>query len=337
MNPAQLAAAGRATHPVDGLLLGLIKDERDLPVVRLWAVMAFVLLPVAVALYVWTLPWWVHAAYVAAAIYLLPPYILALHVSTHRGVFKPRYRWLQTAAVWLLGPLAGQSPETYRVHHMGMHHVEGNLEDDLSSTMGYQRDRLDHFLHYFFRFFFFIPFELGRYQYQRGRIGLLKRMLVGELTYVAAVALLLWWAPAATLTVFVVPFITARFGMMCGNWAQHAFIDPQDPGNPYRNSITCIDCDYNRRCFNDGFHIGHHVKPNRHWSEMPADYVRERSVYRENQSVVFRGVDYFAVWVLLMTRRHRALAQRMVDWDEVSIEDRVSFLRSRLKPVPSDL
>ncbi len=64
----------------------------------------------------------------------------------------------------------------------------------------------------------------------------------------------------ATLTVFVAPVVIARVLMMCGNWAQHAFVDAADPGNPYRNSLTCIHARYNRRAFNDGYHIHHHVK-----------------------------------------------------------------------------
>ena len=47
----------------------------------------------------------------------------------------------------------------------------------------------------------------------------------------AALALLNW---RAALVVFVIPFVASRAAMMSGNWAQHAFIDPGDPGNSYR-------------------------------------------------------------------------------------------------------
>ena len=52
-------------------------------------------------------------------------------------VFKNRK--LNLYIPWLLGPFFGETPETYFVHHVGMHHVEENLEDDLSSTMPYKR------------------------------------------------------------------------------------------------------------------------------------------------------------------------------------------------------
>jgi len=78
----------------------------------------------------------------------------------------------------------------------------------------------------------------------------------------------------------------SRFGMMAGNFAQHAFVDAAQPENPYRNSLTCINSTYNRRCFNDGYHIGHHVKATRHWTEMPADFIANRERYAQEDAIV---------------------------------------------------
>ncbi len=78
----------------------------------------------------------------------------------------------------------------------------------------------------------------------------------------------------ATLVVFILPFVISRIIMMVGNWAQHAFIDAGDPSNHYKNSITCINTKYNHKCWNDGYHISHHVKPNMHWTEHPCSSAR---------------------------------------------------------------
>ncbi|NJK88807.1 MAG: fatty acid desaturase [Myxococcales bacterium] len=334
LNARLLAPSGRIRGFIDRTLVRTLKEERDLPVFKFLIQMAVVLWSFAAALYVWgSPPWWLLLGYCAAALIYTPPYILALHVSSHRGVFKPGFRWLQTIAVWLLGPFAGQSPETYRVHHMGMHHTEGNMPDDLSSTMAYKRDEVLHFAHYFGRFFFFVQLELGLYHARRGHWRLLRQLIVGEASYLACLGLLLVLNPSVTLAVFVFPLLLARVGMMCGNWAQHAFIDASDPANPYRNSITCIDSPYNRRCFNDGFHIGHHVKPNRHWSEMAEDFLRNRSRYEAEGAIVFRGLDYFEIWVLLMLKKHRVLARRLVTHASLSEDQRDALIRSRLLPV----
>ena len=86
---------------------------------------------------------------------------------------------------------------------------------------------------------------------------------------------------------FVVPYLLIRIMMMVGNWGQHAFIDPSRPGDSYANSITCINGAYNARCFNDGYHIGHHVKQNRHWSEMPKDFEDNLAKYQAEGCIVF--------------------------------------------------
>ncbi len=336
VDPKLLMHSGHSRGPLDRALASILKDPRDLPVLAVWAKMAVTLLPSAVIAYAWgALPWWYVIFHLLLSAYFIPPFTLALHVSSHRGIFPQKYRGLQTLVVWVLGPLVGQTPETYRVHHMGMHHSEENMQDDLSSTMFYQRDRWTHFGHYFLRFFFLIQVELGLYHYRRGRKRMLRRMVIGEGLYWVAVIGLLFVNPVATFTVFIGPLCFARFGMMAGNWAQHAFITPEDPANPYRNSITCIDSPYNKRCFNDGFHVGHHVKPNRHWSEMADDFLNSQQTYAEQGSFVFRGLDYFEIWWLLMRKRHDVLAEHLVSWpgEPDSVEAKVERIQRRLKPI----
>ena len=101
--------------------------------------------------------------------------------------------------------------------------------------------------------------------------------------------------------------------MMAGNWGQHAFIDANDPANNYRNSITLINTIYNRRCFNDGYHIGHHLRPHMHWTEMPNDFLRNKDKYAENKAIVFEGMDFQMVWFWLMLKRYDVLADRFVN------------------------
>jgi fatty acid desaturase len=231
----------------------------------------------------------------------------------------------------VLGPFFGESPETYFAHHVGMHHPENNLEDDISSTMPYRRDSIVDFLRYFFRFFFGVLIELSLYLGKRGRRWLMLRCMAGELIFYFEVIGLFFVNWRATLVVFVLPFIITRFGMMAGNWAQHAFVDERSPENNYRNSITCINSTYNRRCFNDGYHIGHHLKSTRHWTEMPEDFLQNLARYREQQAIVFEGIDFFGVWVCLMLNRYDWLARRRVPLGESapSIEESIELFRTR--------
>lgn len=330
----------KARHDwLDRKLLEVIEEERDLPLARMLALMAMVLWPAAVYLYAQeSLRWWQILGYYALLFgFFYDRFILALHNYSHRRLFKKRHKWLSRFITWTVGPFAGETPETYFVHHIGMHHAEGNLLADLSSTMQYRRDSVPGFLHYWASFFFFIHPALIRYLVQRKRWVLVRRMVLGELGWLSAVIGLSFISWQATLVVFIIPMVLSRFLMMAGNWAQHAFVAPEQPDNDRKSSIVCINTRYNRRCFNDGYHIGHHEKPNLHWTEMPRDFLNKQAKYIEDEAIVFEGIDYFEVWLMLMLKRYDVLARKMVMLDGVDRpeRERVALLRHRTQPIYS--
>jgi fatty acid desaturase len=322
--------------PIDRRLTGLLNDPRDLPFLRFIARANLTIVPFAIYLF-WPgrFSWWLAVPYLAPAIFLMGPFVLMLHNTCHRPLFRKGYRFLNHYIPWCLGPLFGETPDTYFAHHVGMHHPENNLRDDLSSTMVYRRDSFVDFVIYFGRFFFGGIFELSSYHVRRGRLKLLRNLLAGELLFYLAVAALAWWNWQATTVVLVAPFLICRFSMMAGNWAQHAFIDPASPENPYRNSITVINCLYNRRCFNDGYHIGHHIRPTRHWTEMPVEFTRQADEYARQDAIVFQGIDFFGVWACLMLKRYDWLARRYVPLGDRkrSREDVIALLHQRTRPI----
>ena len=53
---------------------------------------------------------------------------------------------------------------------------------------------------------------------------------------------------------------------------------------------------------------------------------------------MFRGLDFFIVWLLLMVGAYRKLAESMVELPgapQRSIEERIAFMRTRLRPITS--
>lgn len=328
----------------DGLFASVLNDARDVPFVHL-CIACLALAGSGVSLYfaepllgVWF--WPVAAAYLLVwALGLLDRFILMLHCTSHRKLFKKRYKTANDLLIpWVLGPFFGETPESYFVHHMGMHHPENNLEDDLSSTLPYQRDRFGHWLWYFSRFFFGSYFELPRYHMRKGNKKMARRFYLGETGYWFLMAALLFVNWKVTLVVFLIPVVMVRILMMAGNWGQHAFVDASDPGNPYKNSITCINSRYNRRCFNDGYHIHHHVKPRCHWSEYPAEFEENKARYASEDAIIFSGIDFFQVWVYLMTKRYRTLAShyvRLPGAPERSDSEVIQLFKDRLRPVPT--
>ena len=323
---------------IDRIGLKMINDERDLPFIKLMLLLSLIMFPAAAYFYlVPSFPWWVAAIYLAVLFgVLLGPYVLMLHNTSHRFLWRPQFAWMKGFIPNVLGPFFGETPNTYYVHHIGMHHPENNQYDDLSSTMPYDRDRLWHFLQYLGRFYVFGVAGLARYMWVRRRFKLFRKAVGGEMIYIGlilALGVINW---QATLVVFILPLFFARFAMMAGNWAQHAFIDRSDPTNPYRNSITCINSGYNRRCFNDGYHIGHHVKANRHWTEMPIDFLATRERYAAEDAIVFQKIDFFVVWAFLMLKRYDWLAKYYVDigGPKRTREELIEFFRTRTRAIP---
>jgi Fatty acid desaturase len=326
------AAYGR----FDRFFLSLINDARDLPFAHFIVEASLILVPFAIYLFVGTFRWVFAAAYLPITIgWFMDRFILILHNTSHRPLFRPKYRILNSYIPWVLGPFFGETPETYFVHHIGMHHREANLEADLSTTMPFCRDSIVAWVGYFLRFFFVGLVELSTYMARKGRRKLLTRMIVGEASFYlfAAAACFVNWR--ATLVVFIIPFLFCRFIMMAGNWGQHAFIDSTRPGDSFLNSITVVNCRYNRRSFNDGYHIGHHRKATRHWTEMPVEFDQDRALYAKNKSIIFHGIDFTVVWLYLMLKRYDLLAKKLVDTQTPrrSESEIIAFLKERTRPI----
>ena len=138
-----------------------------------------------------------------------------------------------------------------------------------------------------------------------------------------------WWA---TTVVLIVPHLVSRFIFMVGNWANHAFIDPNEPNNIYKNSINIIESFHNRRNFNDGYHIEHHFKPSMHWADLPAEFEVNVDNYVKNDAIVFKKINYIVIWYWLMTKNYKKLAQNFVQLagaDKRSNDEIIALLKSR--------
>jgi hypothetical protein len=277
--------------------------------------------------------WGLVPVYLALWGWYAPPVILMLHCTMHRPFIR-QPRWLGRAHPYLMTFFFG-IPTGYAEHHMGMHHLEDNMPEDLSSTLRYRRDSFLHFLVYWGRLFFFGLVELPLYLTKKRRTAMVKRVIAGEIAHHSLIlgALLIDWRFG--LVAFAFPYFTVRFMMMAGNWGQHAFINTDRKNDGIANAITCINCTYNKRAFNDGYHIGHHLKANRHWTELPKDFFDNWETYARSGALVFEGLDFFLVSLLLWTGQWRVLARRFVRLHDrgQSDDEVIALLKSRVQPV----
>ena len=88
-------------------------------------------------------------------------------------------------------------------------------------------------------------------------------------------------------------------------------MNSKDPGNDYTNSITCINVDYNKLCFNDGYHTSHHLNPLRHWQDHPDHLALAQDKYKNSNSLIFDGIDFFQIWFYLMIKDYDTIASHV--------------------------
>ncbi len=333
-------SAKKPQGSLDRFFVSLLRDERDLPFVHLTIKITLTLIPLAVLLYIPGIPGWLW--WTAAIAYQFfnnvtfkGPYGLMMHCTSHRAWFKQKYQFLNHYLPWVIGPFFGQSFETYYTHHVGMHHPENNMPEDESCTMPFKRDTVSGFAVYLGTFLSVGIINLCSYFVRKKRNRLLYRSVRGELLFFAMCIGLCFINWQATLVVFILPFFTFRIIAMTGNWAQHAFIDPTDPGNAYKNSTTCINTKYNVKCWNDGYHISHHIHPTMHWTEHPTYFKQTLQEYIDNDAVVFDGIHFLHVFIYLIRGRYDLLAKHFVNLGGryKSDEEIITMLKSRVEKI----
>src|SRR5690606_13291904 len=323
--------------------LKFMNDKRDLPFIHLLTLIHLTVIPVAVLLFTNLFTGWVWWAVAIVYFYVSQFYFkgrfgLMFHCICHRKTMKPKYQQaFYTYVTWFVCPFFGHAPEGYFSHHMGMHHVENNNEEDSSSTMHYQRDSFKSFLAYFFNFLIKGFLETFEYLYNRKRKKLYTRLTLGECLYILFCIGMCFVNLKATLVVLVIPLIFARFVMMLGNWTQHSFIHPHDPEDIFTNSINCINTKYNHTCWNDGYHIIHHLRPGMHYTEMPGEFLKIKDKFAEKQAIVFDGIHYLHVFVYLMTRNYEKLADHLVNINNQTFssrEEAIRIMKERTARIP---
>jgi len=326
----------------DRFWLKIMNDKRDLPFIYLLTKIHLLVVPPAILLFTTLLTgwyWWAVAVpyFYISQLYFKGRFGLMFHCLCHRKTFKaPWQQPLHSYITWIICPLFGHAPEGYFSHLMGMHHIENNMPDDTSSTMSYQRDSLRGFLAYFFRFIFRGVTDTIHYLFVRKRKKLCQRLTIGEYVYLLFCIGMCFINLKATFVVFIVPLLFARLVMMLGNWAQHSFIDATEPENLYRNSINCINTVYNRTCWNDGYHIIHHLRPGMHYTDMPGEFLKRKDEFALQKAIVFDGIHYLHIFTWLLTKRYDKLADNLVNINGTmfqSKEEAIALMKERTKKI----
>ena len=70
---------------------------------------------------------------------------------------------------------------------------------------------------------------------------------------------------------------------------------------------------------------------------MPIDFMDNLATYRETRSIVFRKLDYFIIWLLLMAKQYKFLSRFFVDLSEKKMtrDEIIALMKSRMLPAKS--
>lgn len=320
--------------------LNYLNDPRDLPFIHLLTRIHLVVFPWAILMFTPLLQgiyWWlayIPYAYVAQS-YFKGRFGLMFHCMCHRMVFKKEYMWIHKYVTWIVCPFFGHTPETYFGHHIVMHHVENNMEDDTSSTLQYRRDSPVEFLKYLFRFLARGVVDTFFYLFNRKRRKVYVRYTFGESIWILFCLGMCFVNLKATIMIFILPVLYGRFIMMMGNWTQHAFIDRSDPDGHFSSVFNCINNVYNRNCWNDGYHSIHHFNPGLHYTEMPGVFMKNIENFKKHKTFIFDGIHYLHIFFWIMNKRYDKLADHLVNIDNTfsSQAEAEALIRERLMPV----
>ena len=108
----------------------LLADPRDAPLLYLLLNVVTTTVPAALIIHRLAPAMSAPYAHLLGAVYLagnygafLQRFLLALHYSAHRPLFRPGVSGLNTVMPYLVAPLFGVPPGMYSLHHCVLHHV----------------------------------------------------------------------------------------------------------------------------------------------------------------------------------------------------------------------
>jgi fatty acid desaturase len=317
----------------------VLRDSRDTPALRLMVSLSLTVVPIFVIQLLLGKP----RLLLAIAFYLSlcgPKFqrsvrmFSAKHLEAHhpRGYFSEKYDKVFGRYVeFFLGYFYGDLPELGRTVHVRLHHKENGGPDDNAATSGYDRTSRLHFLWYLSDNIW-TTLGLAPYAYfqARGDIKNQRRVLWGMTRYIVYFGAVFLYDWRIGILYVLVPLLSMNFIMAITSWVQHAFCDPDHPGDYFVNTVTVFD-DVN--FMNEGYHLCHHHRSGLHWTEMPAHLERIRDKMRESGSLVFRDLDFMELFIeLTVLRRMDVLAEKLVPWEPINHEQRLALLAKRTKP-----
>jgi len=200
-----------------------------------------------------------------------------IHNTIHAPIFKKR--WMNKIFQVILSFTYGHSTSAYVPGHNFSHHKYTQTPKDAirTSKMRFRFNLLNQSLFFFMMSGDILKGELRfAAKMRKERPAWFRQYLLEMIMILGSkiVLLLINWK-CALLFVFI-PHQYASWGIVSTNYFQH---DGCDENHPYNHSRNFTGWFLNWLMFNNGYHGPHHMKPNLHWSLLPAYYEKEVKPY----------------------------------------------------------
>jgi hypothetical protein len=304
-------------------LLPMLNDERDIVYCHLLFNIFTISYPIFIYI-LWFLPtnptkltiFLSVLAIVVQGIVFLSRFILMLHFSTHKPMFKDQFFYLNYIIPYFVGPFFGFLIGIYNLHHAVMHHQENNSRLDITETETYQRDSIKEYIRYNMTFIFGFFIYLPIYAIVRKRYLLCLNHMICMYYSFWVYKYFHHTNPIGAFIVFGIPTLFNFLALSFGNWSQHIFVTPEKSQDNYNLAYNIINDPSNQATFNDGYHISHHINSTVHWGDLPKYFMDNQDKYAKNGAIVFRGLTVFHVGVYVMTGQWKKLASHYVFLDE---------------------
>lgn len=263
-------------------------------------------------------------------------FILSIHFTTHCSIFNRQFRYLDHVWTSFICNMFGIPIGLYYPHHIGMHHSEDNIAPhDMSSTMDYDRSSKWSHFKYMFRFVSHGSVELPFRLVQTAKYKLAAMSVIGFSIFFSALVYGAIVSPIASLFVGWLPWVICSFSLMEGNFKEHIFVDPDDFGNNYKSTCTCINARSNALTFNTGYHVEHHEEPGLPWYQLPELFLKNIDKHAINDSFVFSGIGLHQVGTMVLQEQFDELADYYINIGQPkrTKNELIAEFKRRLTPI----
>jgi hypothetical protein len=339
--------ASLASHRLERWLASVLHHPVDAVFARVWVANSVLMVPMTMLLILPnTINYFVIVAHATALLLGLFPQEIVEHQNTHTRVFSPRVgaspriklllKALQFYFEYIFALLTARVPGFYRVQHVYVHHVEDNGPLDTHTTLPYDRTSFLDFSHH--AFWQGIDLVTGcrliKYLLKKGKTRQIREVVKGLAIWWVVVLVVAVFNPVAAAYFLLMRFLGGSFITLI-TFYQHGLVNPADPHEVHGHTVDYVGAEHGNLGFD--YHVEHHQKPARHWSQYYEEYARLAEKHPGHPAVIMQKEQFgplafiAALWRkdYLQIARHAHLR----DIPEGNAEELARIVRDRARPL----